>query len=65
LQSKFFFNKSKRYNVVEKKSNKQTGGSLGNIYTGPAKTNPGVLKAKADKIKANANITAYKIKNKK
>jgi hypothetical protein len=45
----------------------QTGGSLGTVYTGPAKTNPGVLKAKADKIKANANISAYKkkIKSKK
>jgi hypothetical protein len=53
--------------MVEKKTNKQvqTGGSLGNIHTGSAKTNPGVLKAKADKIKATANITAYKIKNKK
>jgi hypothetical protein len=45
----------------------QTGGSLGTVYTGPAKTNPGVLKAKADKMKANANISAYKkkIKSKK
>jgi hypothetical protein len=40
----------------------QTGGSLGTIYTGPAKTNPGVLKARADKAKANANIAAYKKK---
>jgi hypothetical protein len=45
----------------------QTGGSLGTVYTGPAKTNPGVLKAKADKMKADANIAAYKkkIKSKK
>ena len=45
----------------------QTGGSLGTIYTGPAKTNPGVLKAKADKMKVDANIAAYKkkIKSKK
>jgi hypothetical protein len=45
----------------------QTGGSLGTVYTGPAKTNPGVLKAKADKMKANANISTYKkkIKSKK
>lgn len=42
----------------------QTGGSLGNIYTGPAKSNPGVLKAKADKAKANANLAAYKAKSK-
>ena len=34
--------------MIEKKK-PQTGGSLGNIYTGPAKTNPGVLRAKADK----------------
>jgi hypothetical protein len=34
----------------------QTGGNLGKIYTGSAKTNPGVLKAKADKAKATSNI---------
>lgn len=39
-----------------KKIKLQTGGSLGKIYTGPAKTNPGVLKAKADKAKATSNI---------
>jgi len=33
-----------------------------NIYTGPNNTNPGVLKAKADKKKADANLLAYKKK---
>jgi hypothetical protein len=33
-----------------------------NIYTGPASTSPGVLKAKADKQKADANLAAYKKK---
>jgi hypothetical protein len=47
------------------KAKAQTGGSFGNVYTGPAKTNPGVLKAKADKAKANANLAAYKLKSKK
>jgi hypothetical protein len=38
----------------------QTGGKFSDIYTGPAKTNPGVLKAKADKAKADSNISVYK-----
>jgi hypothetical protein len=38
----------------------QSGGKFSDIYTGPAKTNPGVLKAKADKAKADSNISAYK-----
>ena len=33
-----------------------------NIYTGPDSTSPGVLKAKADKKKADANLLAYKKK---
>lgn len=41
----------------------QAGGSLSNIYTGPAKTNPGVLKAKADKAKADSSVKAYKAKS--
>ena len=35
---------------------------LTNIYTGPDSTSPGVLKAKADKKKAEANALAYKKK---
>ena len=31
-----------------------------NIHTGPNSTHPGVLKAKADKKKADANLAAYK-----
>jgi hypothetical protein len=33
-----------------------------NIYTGPDSTSPAVLKAKADKKKADANLLAYKKK---
>lgn len=40
-----------------KKTN--TGGKFGDIYTGPANTNPGVIKAQADKAKADAAIAAY------
>jgi len=47
----------------------QTGGSLGSIHTGSAKTHPGVLKAKADKAKRDSVAVAYKanskLKNKK
>ena len=38
----------------------QSGRKFSDIYTGPAKTNPGVLKAKADKAKADSNISVYK-----
>lgn len=41
----------------------QSGNNLSKIYTGPAKTNPGVLKAKADKAKADSNVKAYKAKS--
>jgi hypothetical protein len=41
---------------------KSMSGKFSDIYTGPAKTNPGVLKAKADKAKADSNISAYKKK---
>ena len=41
----------------------QAGGSLSKIYTGPAKTNPGVMKAKADKAKADSSVKAYKAKS--
>jgi len=43
----------------------QTGGKFSDIYTGPAKTNPGVLKAKADKAKADSSISDYKKNAKK
>ena len=43
----------------------QTGRKFSDIYTGPAKTNPGVLKAKADKAKADSNISDYKKNAKK
>ena len=33
-----------------------------NIWTGPDSTSPGVIKAKADKKKADANLLAYKKK---
>jgi hypothetical protein len=33
-----------------------------NIYTGPSSTDPGVLKAQANKKKADANLLAYKKK---
>ena len=41
----------------------QTGGSLGTIWTGPANENPGVVKARADKAKAEANLAKYKKKS--
>lgn len=41
----------------------QTGGSLGSIWTGPMNENPGVVKAKADKVKANTNVDEYKKKS--
>ena len=34
----------------------------GNIWTGPDSTSPGVIKAKADKKKADANLLVYKKK---
>lgn len=34
-----------------------------NVHTGSSSTNPGVLKAQADKKKAEANISAYKKKS--
>jgi hypothetical protein len=43
----------------------QTGRKFSDIYTGPAKTNPGVLKAKADKAKADSSISDYKKNAKK
>lgn len=43
----------------------QIGGKFSDIYTGPAKTNPGVLKAKADKAKADSSISDYKKNAKK
>lgn len=42
----------------------KTGGSLGTIWTGPANEDPGVVKAKADKAKAKANLTNYNKKSK-
>lgn len=33
-----------------------------NIYTGPDSTNPGVLKTKSNKDKADANLAVYKKK---
>ena len=41
----------------------QTGGSLGTIWTGPANENPGVVKARVDKAKAEANLAKYKKKS--
>jgi FAD synthase len=38
-------------------------GKFDNIHTGSAKTNPGVLKAQADKKKADANLASYKVKS--
>ena len=52
----------KKSPVMQKKT---TGGSLGTIHTGTAKTDPGVLKAKADKAKAKANLDYYKAKSTK
>jgi hypothetical protein len=34
----------------------------GNIWTGPDSTSPGVIKVKADKKKADANLLVYKKK---
>jgi len=34
-----------------------------NIYTGSSKTNPGVLKAKADKAKSDSAVSSYKKKS--
>ena len=34
----------------------------GNTWTGPDSTSPGVIKAKADKKKADANLLVYKKK---
>ena len=51
---------------AKKKTVKKTVNKVGmfdNIYTGPAKTDPGVLKAQADKKKADANLAAYKVKS--
>jgi len=39
---------------------KNTGGSLGTIFTGPSNENPGVLKAKSDKAKAAKSIESKK-----
>ena len=36
---------------------------LKNIYTGSSKTNPGVLKAKADKAKSDSVVSSYKKKS--
>lgn len=41
----------------------QVGGSFGDIYTGPAKTNPGFLKVKSDKAKADSSLKKYKAKS--
>ena len=43
---------------------RQTSGvyDFSNTYTGPDRTSPGVLKAKADKKKVNTNVSAYKKK---
>jgi hypothetical protein len=62
--NKQYFSRGKE-SVKEKKvavALKSMGGKFSDIYTGPAETNPGVLKAKADKAKADSNISAYKKK---
>lgn len=41
------------------KKQANTGGKFGDIYSGPANTNPAVLKAQADKAKADAAVAAY------
>jgi hypothetical protein len=43
-------------------STKNTMYNFNKIYTGPDSTDPGVLKAKADKKKADANLLLYKKK---
>jgi hypothetical protein len=43
-------------------STKNTMYNFHKIYTGPDSTDPGVLKAKADKKKADANLLLYKKK---
>jgi hypothetical protein len=43
-------------------STKNTMYNFNKIYTGPDSTDPGVLKAKADKKKADTNLLLYKKK---
>ncbi len=38
---------------------RKKAGSLGDIYTGPDSTHPGILKAKANKAKADSAVAAY------
>ena len=56
--------KSVKKPLVKAQKGKQVSGmyDFQNIYTGPDSTSPGVLKAKADKKKADANLLAYKKK---
>lgn len=51
-------------NIEEPKKGKKSSGmyDFQNIHTGPNSTHPGVLKAQADKKKADANLAAYKKK---
>lgn len=49
--------------TVKKIKKAQTGGSLGSVWTGPMNEDPGVVKAKADKAKADANLNKYKKKS--
>ena len=46
------------------KKQANTGGSLGDIWTGPKSQDPGVLKAKADKAKRDSVADSYKKKKK-
>lgn len=49
--------------MQQQKKEYKTGGSLGTIWTGPANENPGVVKAKADKARSEANLAKYKKKS--
>ena len=53
--------KSQKGSQPPKKTN--TGGSLGDLHSGSMQNHPGILKAQADKRKANANLAAYKQKS--
>jgi hypothetical protein len=52
-------NKSQKGGSQPPKKKTKTGGSYGDIHTGSASTHPGVLKAQADKKKADESATAY------
>jgi hypothetical protein len=57
--------KSQKGGSQPPKKQTNTGGSLETIHTGSASTHPGVLKAHADKRKADAAVAAYAAKKKK